>query len=201
MSSAERVRAFLAVPSDPMWIESAKTLVARLHQSLPEASWTRPESWHLTLKFLGEVSQEAISDFTAAIEPVAAETVTGEIQAQGALLFPPRGQARVLGVGFAPSETLEGITRLAEEGERQARKIGAEVSKRPFHPHVTFGRLRHPWPREAVAAYQREVEGWSFPSWQARACVLYASRLERDGAVHTPLAEWSFTGGPRGVRA
>ena len=30
---------------------------------------------------------------------------------------------------------------------------------------------------------------------------LYQSRLLREGAVHTPLEEWSFAGGPRGVRA
>jgi len=201
MTESGPARAFVAVSSEPMWVESARSLVARLRESLPEASWTRPESWHLTLKFLGDVPREALARFVSALEPLAAETVPGEIRTEGAAVFPPRGPARVLCVGFAPSETLEGISHLAAGAEREARKIGAEETRHPFHPHVTFGRIRRPWPPEAVEAFRREVEGWAFPIWQARSCVVFESLLTREGAVHTPLQEWSFVGGPRGVRA
>lgn len=201
MREGELVRAFVAVPSDPMWVESTRGLMARLRGSLPEASWTRPESWHLTLRFLGEVPRDALQRFATALEPLAAETVPGEIRSQGAVVFPPRGPARVLGVGFAPSEILEGISRLANEVEREARQIGAEDTRRPFHPHVTLGRIRRPWPPEAVESYRSETEAWSFPLWQARSCVVFESVLSPEGAVHRPLFEWSFVGGPRGVRA
>lgn len=199
--SEERIRAFLAVPSDPMWVESARGLVERLRGSLPEASWTKPESWHITLRFLGDVSASAIETFASQVAPAAAEMVPGEIHSRDAVVFPPKGPARVLGVGFAPSEILEGIVRLAAVAEQAARAAGMEEVRRPFHPHVTLARLRQPWPREAVASYAREIDSWAFPPWQARACVLYSSRLEKEGAVHTPLQEWSFIGGPRGVRA
>jgi 2'-5' RNA ligase len=66
---------------------------------------------------------------------------------------------------------------------------------------VTFARLREPWPRPAVDDYAREVEAWRFPTWNARSCVLFESRLDPRGAVHTPISEWTFQGGPRGVRA
>ena len=42
MSDAVRLRAFLAVPSDGMWVESARGLQARLKDTLPQASWTKP---------------------------------------------------------------------------------------------------------------------------------------------------------------
>ena len=60
------VRAFLAVPPDPGWAESVRELVSRLRPSLPSASWTRPASWHLTLKFLGEVPRERLDALIAA---------------------------------------------------------------------------------------------------------------------------------------
>lgn len=201
MKEGELIRAFVAVPSDPMWVESTRGLLVRLQGSLPEASWTRPESWHLTLRFLGEVPRDALERFATALEPLATETVPGEIRSQGAVVFPPHGPARVLGIGFAPSEILEGISRLANEVEREAREIGAEDTRRPFHPHVTLGRIRRPWPPPAIASYRSEVEAWSFPLWHPRSCVVFESVLSPEGAVHRPLFEWSFVGGPRGVRA
>jgi 2'-5' RNA ligase len=81
---------------------------------------------------------------------------------------------------------------LASDAEDAARRVGADREDRPFRPHVTFARLRRPWPRAAVATYEREVGGWAFPLWPVRGCVLYSSRLGPEGAVHTPLAEWSF---------
>ena len=201
MSGSVRLRAFLAVPSDGMWVESARDLQARLKSMLPQASWTKPSSWHLTLKFFESISAEEARAFGAAMAPDALATVSGEIKASGAVVFPPRGPARVLGVGFAPSEALEEISRLAARAEVHARSLGLSEEKRPFHPHVTLARLRRAWPPEAVETCRRELQDWTFPPWRTRSCVLYQSRLERDGAVHVPLEEWSFAGGPRGVRA
>ena len=196
------MRAFLAVPSDPLWVDSARGLLASLRNGLPHASWTRAESWHVTLLFLGEVGGEFVSRYAGAVETAALETVVGEIQAGPPAVFPERGRARVLGVGFSPSPGVESVTRLAGAAHDTAVRLGwKEASRRPFHPHVTFARVREAWPESAVADYRRAVENWRFPSWLARSCVLFESRLDPSGAVHTPLHEWTFEGGPRGVRA
>ncbi|HKF44643.1 MAG TPA: RNA 2',3'-cyclic phosphodiesterase [Thermoanaerobaculia bacterium] len=197
----ETLRAFLAIPTDGLWVESVRGLVARLQESSPKASWTKPSTWHLTLKFFEQISRETAATFAAEIAPVAAGIVPGEIRAGGAAVFPSRGPARVLSVALAPSPAEEEIRRLAFEAEAIARRLGLEGEKRPFHPHVTLARLRAPWPPAKVEAFRKEVAEWPFPAWQVRSCVLYESRLLREGAVHIPLEEWSFIGGPRGVRA
>src|SRR6266542_990712 len=197
MSEDRKIRAFLAVPTDGLWVESVRDLVARLKESLPRASWTRPESWHLTLKFFERISPEDVRSLAVAVGPLAAAAVPGEMKAGGAVVFPPR----VLGVGFGPTPAVEEVSRLARDAEAQARRLGLPEERRPFHPHVTLARLRYPWPSDAVETFRGEVAAWSFPAWQTRSCVFYESRLLREGAVHTPLEEWSFTGGPRGVRA
>ncbi len=200
MNDARKFRAFLAVPSDAVWVESARGLVARLRESSPETSWTRPTSWHLTLKFLGDISREQARTFAEAVGPEATGTAPGEIQSGQAIIFPPRGPARVLGAGFAASEALEGIAHLALEAEQVARRLGLLEERREFHAHVTLARLRRPWPREAVESFRREVEGWRFPPWLVRSCVLFESRLNPNGAIHTPIEEWSFRGAPWEVR-
>jgi RNA 2',3'-cyclic 3'-phosphodiesterase len=195
------MRVFLAVPSEPLWVESARGLVERVRRRLPRAAWTRPESWHLTLKFLGEVESDFVGRFAEAVAPATLETVPGEIQAAAATVFPERGRPRVLGIGFSPSPGVDSISRLASAAGKAANRLGSREESRPFHPHVTLARIRDSWPASAVDDYRREVEAWPFPSWLARSCVLFESRLDPAGAVHTPLHEWTFQGGPRGVRA
>lgn len=196
------MRVFLAVPSDPLWVDSARGLVETLRKDLPRASWTRAESWHVTLLFLGDVDEGFVGRFGEAVAHTVFEAEAGEIQAGPPAVFPERGRPRVLGVGFEPARGVESMSRLAGAAKHTALQLGwKEESRRPFHPHVTFARIREPWPASAVNEYRHAVEGWAFPSWFARSCVLFESRLEPSGAVHTPLHEWTFQGGPRGVRA
>jgi len=201
MTEAARVRAFVAVPRDRMWIESAAGLVQRLRENLPEASWTRPESWHITIKFLGDVPREVLQPLAASLAPAARETVAGELLPGGAVVFPARGPARVLGAGFAASPTLESLAAFAREVDRRSAAFGVEEERRAFHAHVTLARLRRAWHERDVEAFRADVEAWPLPAWPLRSGVLYESRLLPDGAVHTPLAEWTFSGGPAGVRA
>lgn len=197
MSPGGTVRAFLAVASDPLWVASARDLLARVRAVLPDASWTRPESWHLTIRFLGETLPDTVEAFANGVDPLASGCGPGALQAGEPAVFPTRGPARVLGVGFRATPGLEELRRLAAGIESVARLVGAEREDRPFHPHVTFARVRNPWPRAAVDSFRDEVSGWSFPPWPLRACVLYTSRLSPTGAVHTPLREWEVAGAGR----
>jgi 2'-5' RNA ligase len=192
MSDGQRVRAFLAVPPDPAWSESAKALLSRLRPSLPDASWTRPESWHLTLRFLGEVSRERLAEFASRIGTAAARRAPSRLAPGGPVVFPPRGPARVLGAAFAEDSGAAALAALASDAEECARAIRLEPERRPFRPHVTLARIRRPWPPDAVARFRDGLGGWSFPSWPVGACVLYESRLAPEGATHTTLGRWTL---------
>lgn len=187
------MRVFLATPSDPEWAQSARRLVERLRPASPPASWTRPESWHLTLKFLGEVSAETAERFARGLDATIARARGGALPTAGALLLPGRSRPRVLGVGFsAESSAAAQLSAIAGEAEEVSRRLGAPAVDRAFRPHVTLCRLRSPWPRDAVDRYAREADGWDFPDWPVRSCVLYESRLSPSGARHTPLADWTL---------
>ncbi len=192
------MRAFLAVPADRAWRESAQGLVAGLKPTLPRASWTRPEAFHVTLKFLGEISKEAAGRFADDVGARAGEVAAGDLAASGPVMLPPRGRPRVAGVGFAHGPAREALGALAAAAEASARRIGVAPEERPFSPHVTLARLRDPWPPAAVESFCRAVSGWTFPAWRVSTVVLYESRLDAAGAVHTPLREWPL---PVAVRA
>ncbi|HEY6148205.1 MAG TPA: RNA 2',3'-cyclic phosphodiesterase [Thermoanaerobaculia bacterium] len=194
MGDAGTIRAFLALPPDPEWGESALGIVSELRAASPPASWTKPSSWHLTLKFLGQATRDALASFSDAMARPAAETAQGELPPGGAAVFPPRGPARVLALGFAPSPALSALEKLAAAAETASRRLGLEREDRPFRPHVTLARVRERWPAAAVERFRTAATSRSLPAWKAHRCVLYASRLGPAGAVHTELAAWPFAG-------
>lgn len=180
------VRAFLAVPPDAGWSESARRLLAGLRRDLPEASWTRPETWHVTLRFLGDVSPEALERISRSMAESAAGLGPASLIARGAAFSPPRGPARVAGIA------LEGKGDLAAAAETCARRAGLGAETRPFHPHVTFARIRRPWPLEAVARFREAADSWKLPAWPVRSFALYRSELRPEGAIHTAIARWEL---------
>lgn len=198
MTETETLRVFLAVPADPAWVERARELVSGLRRQLPDASWTRPESWHITLHFLGEIPRQQAGRFAAEIASIVEATSGGGLETAGAVVFPSRGPARVLGAGFQQTNTAASLARLAAEAARLSSEIQNPNSKiqNRFRPHVCFARIRRPWPREAVERYRAQLSAWRPPEWRAGSCVLFQSRLDPAGAVHTPLAAWSLAAAP-----
>ncbi len=191
-TAAQTIRAFVAVPRDPLWSESARQFVETLRPGCPAASWTRPSAWHLTLKFLGDAPAGSLETFARRFAAAAGAVPAGALGPGAATVFPPRGPARVLGLGFARTRTLEDLEALAGAAETSARSLGLQREDRALHPHVTLARVRAPWPREAVDRFRRGAAEWEFPDFAVGACVLYASRLAPGGAVHTPISEWLF---------
>jgi 2'-5' RNA ligase len=174
-------------------------LVEKLRASLPRASWTRPESWHLTLRFLGEISDADASAFADALDQRRVGAVSAaELHSAGPVAFPSRGRPRVLGVGLAQPASLEALWRAGAEA---ARRIGLPPEHRSFHPHLTLARVRDPWPRPAVEAFWTEVENWAPPPWRFSSCVLFSSRLNPAGAVHTPVRTWELAAAGQEVGA
>jgi 2'-5' RNA ligase len=191
---------FLAAPGDPEWCASAREFAARCRPELPPASWTRPESWHLTLRFLGEIEEDAAARFADAI---AAAPPMPEVALPpgGPVVFPPHGRPRVAGVGFAAGSGVDALSAVARIAEHAARAIGCEPEDRPYRPHVTLARLREPWGRGAVEGFRQAAAAWPFPEWRVRSIVLFRSRLHPSGAVHTPLREWPAAAPLRGKTA
>ena len=191
------MRAFLAVPPDPAWAARAAALLGPLKSSLPSASWTRPESWHLTLRFFADIDAAAADRCAADTFAAASRFAGGELIPAGSLVFPPRGRARVLGAGFGPSDGADALKALAAEAEAAARLAGAPPEGREYHPHVTLARIRTPWPHAAVERFRRETDAWDLPPFRLIGVVLYESRLSPSGAAHTPLRSFTWSATPQ----
>src|SRR5580700_4958455 len=91
------MRLFVALDID----DSIRTRIARFLDGVcefaPDARWARPESLHVTLKFIGEQSGEDVVKIKQALETIAAETF--EINFRGYGFFPGARAPRVFWIG------------------------------------------------------------------------------------------------------
>jgi 2'-5' RNA ligase len=71
-------------------------------------------------------------------------------------------------------------------------RIGVEREGRAFRPHVTLARIRDPWPSGAVAAFRERLDAAALPPFRCAECVLYSSRLNPAGAVHTAIRTFAL---------
>ena len=163
----------------------------RLRHAAIRARWVRPEGIHLTLRFLGEVSQERVAEIDAALRPIAAGHAPCSLEARGIGTFPDRGRPLVIWVGLEGA--IERIEALARSLNRALEPLGFARETRPFRAHLTLGRFREAPRGDWRAALQCFVQE-SFGRFVADRFILYESRLRSDGAVYRELARFDLGG-------
>src|SRR4051812_34859397 len=97
--------------------------------------WTRPDTWHITVAFYGEVPEDKADDLAERLGRVAARTTPMELSLAGAGRFGPR--APWLGV----QGQCDRLGRLAEAAGAAARRCHLRVEDRPYRPHLTLARV------------------------------------------------------------
>ncbi|MDJ0953535.1 MAG: RNA 2',3'-cyclic phosphodiesterase [Acidimicrobiia bacterium] len=146
--SAERTlglmgeRMFLAVALDD---ECRHAVAAHLGAALGERMLpgrpARPESWHITLRFLGDTTAQQADAILAHLdEHLMVDPFRVKLAGLGG--FPREKKASVLWIGAVGD--LDPLHALAAECETAAQRAGFEPEGRPFHPHVTLSRIRPP---------------------------------------------------------
>jgi 2'-5' RNA ligase len=184
----QQVRVFFAVALPEEARQAAARLAGRLRESErgEGVRWVRPEGYHLTLRFLGNVARDAIAE----LEERVAEQVTPmaplAVHLGGALVFPSPRQPRVIALAVEPEALL---ASLAERVERGVVAAGFSAERRRFRAHLTLGRVRN----RRFPSIGGEA-ATDCPAFPVDEIVLFQSDLLRTGAVYTPLAHLALRG-------
>jgi RNA 2',3'-cyclic 3'-phosphodiesterase len=183
-----RVFVALEIPSDVRGAIGA--LIRKLEPECRGARWVRPESVHVTLKFIGEASPQKVDRIKATLSGVrAAGTV--RLQFRGAGFFPNERHPRVFwaGIGATPN-----LAKLAGDVERGLERLEIPRETREFHPHLTLARFKSEEGLPKLRAALANAGPLVFGSMETTEMHLFESRLERGGAVYTRLATFEFAG-------
>ncbi|MGB7622560.1 MAG: RNA 2',3'-cyclic phosphodiesterase [Terriglobia bacterium] len=190
LEAGSNVRAFLAVDLTReigARIGEAQAALARFSHAV---RWVRPESIHLTLKFLGEISpeqqrrvMETFSAHKSGVDPF-------QVSVERLGFFPNTRAPRVVWIGIEQGrEQLQSLARFVEDSLGAA---GFPPESRPFSPHATIGRIKF---LPDVAPF---IEATSpFSNYQCGTTMvshffLYESKLERSGSIYTKRATFAL---------
>lgn len=191
------MRLFVAVRPPPAAVRDLEERVSGLRAAAGDLRWTPPEQWHLTLAFLGEVSERQYADLTPRLARAAARGTELPLSLRGAGTFPRRSdRARVLWVGLAGE--LSTLARLAAAVSAGARRSAIPVEDRRFAPHLTLARARPPGGVD-VAGVVGGLSAYAGASWMVTELELVRSHLG-PSVRHETLARWPLGRPPAGQR-
>jgi 2'-5' RNA ligase len=188
MRADERVRSFFAVALPEEAREAAAQLAGRLRGSErgEGVRWVRPEGYHLTLRFLGNVAREAIAELAERVTEQVAPLGPFAIHLGDALVFPSPRHPRVIALAVEPEAPL---ASLAERVERGVVAAGLPAERHRFRAHLTLGRVRN---RRFPSVGGEAAIG--SPTFPVEEIVLFQSDLHRTGAVYTALERIALRG-------
>ena len=180
------MRAFIAIDLP----EALHTALAEAQQNFrsaaSDARWTRPEGIHLTLKFLGEISDAQTKQVVEALTQIGSfEPFSIEVKGFG--FFPQVQRPRVFWAGVMAPPAL---TQLAAQVENRMEKIGFAREDRAFSAHLTLARFQVPRPQSALEAAIAARADTSLGAFNASEFFLFESKLSPQGAQYRKVVRF-----------
>lgn len=190
------MRLFVALDIDPEIRRCINDFRERMRPYAPDVRWVGPETFHITVQFIGET--EKLMDIRAALQQVRGAAVPLTFRGTG--FFPNAKSPRVFWVGIEADEHLQNLATAVAE---TLQPLGLARDSAPYKPHLTLARAGSGRPRPVrgepssgglrVVAIQLDgVAPAEFGSMTAREFCLYESRLSASGAKYTKLSEYSL---------
>jgi 2'-5' RNA ligase len=182
------MRTFIAIDLEDSLKTALEALIGELSPLATGVRWVGTSGMHLTLKFLGEISDADAARVSAALGEVAPRHRAFELVLKGAGVFPPgRRNPRVLWVG---ADSGPPLLALQEDIEKEMERLGFEREKRQFHPHLTLGRVRFPSGLDILVQELTKKRDRSFGEMNVRRFTFFQSTLKPSGAEYSILKEF-----------
>jgi len=192
------MRIFVALDIDHSIRERITRFLEGVSEFAPEARWVRPESLHVTLKFIGEKPPATVDAITRALAAISAHRF--DITFRGYGFFPTLKAARVFWIGMNSAPPLRRLAQSVDDAT-----AGLEISREEheFNPHLTLARgaggsgvprwRKSDHPNQHFQHLQQKLAALPSPEFgtmTAREFCLYQSQLMRGGSRYTKLAHF-----------
>ncbi|MFA5146369.1 MAG: RNA 2',3'-cyclic phosphodiesterase [Candidatus Omnitrophota bacterium] len=187
------MRTFIAIEISDDICGALAQIQSRLKYAGADVKWVEPRNIHLTLKFLGEITEEKAGKIKSILDDIGSRTKPFEINLKEIGAFPRIESPRVIWVGLdkGAKESVELAGRIDDE----LSNIGFAKESRPFAAHLTLGRVKSPKNKEVLK--EKVMSSGSF-QLSAISCqliksiVLFKSTLTPHGSIYTKLHESHF---------
>lgn len=171
------MRLFIGIPLAPSVVEALSKAAARLRSEDDGLRWSGADSWHITLQFLGNTSEEQYGCVVARLRELRLHAVPVRIES---LAFFDRAWVFFAGVAASP-QLLELQTRVAHATS----PCGFKAEDRDYHPHVTLARRKNREGARVLRRLKSRVDAETkFGAFVAEEFLLYVSVPQRGGSKY-----------------
>jgi 2'-5' RNA ligase len=195
------MRLFIALDIDDAIRERIARFLEGVSGFVPDARWAKPESLHVTLKFIGEQPEPAVQRIKQTLSSI--QSGIPEINFRGYGFFPTAKSARVFWLGMEAAPQLAAMAAAIDD---KMATLGIPKEDRAFSPHLTLARSaggsgsprrsRTDAPNRTFQRLQEKLAALSTPEFgtmTAREFFLYQSQLSPKGSKYTKLAGFALT--------
>ena len=184
------MRTFLCIPVDPNIRHHVASITQELRPQVDaRASWVRPENYHVTVRFLGEIDPILTVNLKEACQQATAHIPSFDIALDRVGGFPSLDSPRVLWVGGKAPDPFLNLLSLLDSSLSQ---LGFPRGHAESIAHITLARIKG----RVHTSLSQVIEQISQPAWTLHVdrLVLMESRLTPHGAIYSPLFTLPFAG-------
>ena len=185
----EQIRSFIAIELP----DEVKLALGRLETRLKAnqqsgVKWVDPNSIHLTLQFLGDVTRDSIGEITRAMEEASQAVPPFHLEVKDLGVFPNLKRVQVIWVGIS-GET-DKLGQLQRGIESNLERLGFAPETRPFTPHLTLARVQRQVSLEEQQRLGQLIAGTRFEAGTIKVAAinLMRSELTRAGAIYSRIS-------------
>jgi 2'-5' RNA ligase len=194
------MRIFIALDIDDAIRQRILRFMEGVSGFAPDARWVRPESLHVTLKFVGEKPSEFVEEIKRALSGIRAESI--EISFRGYGFFPTAKAARVFWLGIESGPKLPSLAKAVDDATFA---LGIPKEDHPFTPHLTLARgggrsgapshRKEDVPNKNFQRLQQKLAALPTPDFgtmTAHDFFLYQSQLSPGGSRYTKIRTFAL---------
>lgn len=177
------MRTFIAIDVDDA-VRHKLVDVQREFASVGQLKLVEPENIHVTMKFLGDVSEEIIQEIIDTLKKAVSGKRAFDFIVSGIGVFPNPSYVRVIWAGV--EEGKEDIIAIQKSIDQELQKLGFAREK-DFVPHLTLARVKRVGQKERLLSLLRDMSGMEFGKCHATCVELRQSTLTPKGPIYSTL--------------
>ena len=204
------MRLFVALDIDDEIRNKISRFVDEMREFAPEARWVRPESLHVTLKFIGEKFEQEVEKIKLALGTMESKQLSCHSDPRAKRgteeslpFFSSKIEMSICGYGFFPNvraprvfwigiDATPNLAEIAAQVEARLEPLGVAREPREFKPHLTLARISESRGIENLCDALRQCGTVDFGAVRANEMYLYRSELGRGGAKYSRLKTFAF---------
>ena len=177
------IRTFLALPMPPDVMSTMASVQQQLVASNAEVKWESRDKFHMTLKFLGDTDSSLVTEITDQLRNSIGTLSSFDLSFVKLGGFPNVDRPRLVWIGTSENQQ---ILHLQRQVEQVCSSFGFAIEDRPFHTHITLGRVKGNRNLDRLTASLKSI---TFEPLLARCTEVHfvRSELKPTGSVYTLL--------------